>query len=505
MSKLKNLQNKQKIIVGIGILAIIAIFALCIGKILIENSQQFTLCEIQTYNGDKIENYNNNKRAFIISNYDEETTIKVNGKEYTKNLGFYDVGTYEVEAIGKEKTEKYNIKINEINKNKQNEYNIFMLPETLPTFFSCFDMIKEKDVPSYVWYQRANTLNNEELKKVMSDVTISKYVGEQNVGNFMETVAPEVKEYVNNVLQKDENAHFNVYVTAEFYWTELVTLTAMGLSDDRVNTVMYSCGTIDYVVDYSITKENSYDSFVSEKQNYEATREKAKSNLYANVVSTANMGLNPNYVLLNALRDNVTYYLQFPEIIKFKDNKVNEEMKNANMKKIIAREQFDLLDSNQKETFFKCINFDKETFDKEYFNSENGKYLVITGTKPYYGKYSKNEFENMISQVVEKYEKEYTILFKPHPSALPEESEQKYLSSLNIKVLPGKMPMEAIAFVYKDIKLGGFASSLYMSVDEGSTYFFFANKKEELVDPLNVLYDDLFKNAEFIQPKINNR
>ena len=58
--------------------------------------------------------------------------------------------------------------------------------------------------------------------------------------------------------------------------------------------------------------------------------------------------------------------------------------------------------------------------------------------------------------------------------------------------------MEAISYIYPNLKLGGFASSLYMSVDEGKTLFFFARNKELLVDPLNILYDDLFSNAEFI-------
>ena len=58
--------------------------------------------------------------------------------------------------------------------------------------------------------------------------------------------------------------------------------------------------------------------------------------------------------------------------------------------------------------------------------------------------------------------------------------------------------MEAILFVYDNIKLGGFASSLYMSANKGDTLFFFAKDKADLVEPLNILYDDLFSSAKFI-------
>ena len=106
-------------------------------------------------------------------------------------------------------------------------------------------------------------------------------------------------------------------------------------------------------------------------------------------------------------------------------------------------------------------------------------------------------FERLIKQVYEIYNEDYIILYKPHPSALPDESQEQFLNGLEIKVLPGTIPMEAISFIYPNLKLGGFDSSLYMSADAGKTEFFFVPNKEELVPPLNQLYDDLFSDSEF--------
>ena len=499
----------KKVIIALIVIILLAIVGVLIYNYVINKDyvENFSLCTIQTYNGEEINDYKTNKMSFVIADYSSEASIKVNGEDYKDNLGFYKPGKYEIEVTLGEKTEKSIININSIDEEEQNEYNIFITAETLPTLFASFDMIKEKDVPAFVWYQRSDTLNIDELKNMFSNVTISEYVGQGALYEIKNKVVPEIKEYVSNVLKNDENAHFNVYVTAEYYWLEIATLEELGLTDERVDIVMYSCGTVDYVVDYGFTGENTYEFFKYEKANFEEAIDYARANLCKDdteLVFLQNVELgsiNKDYVLINALRNNVTYYLQFPDLISFKDEEVANDMKEANIQKIVAREQFNSLTQEQKEEFFRCVNLDKEEFDTNYFNSEEGKYLIITGTNPYYGKYSKQEFQNMMEQVIEKYGEEYELLYKPHPMAMPIGEDEEYLNEQGIKILPARMPMEAILFVYDGLKLGGFDSSLYMSLDEGNTLFFFNDSVENLVSPLNVLYDDLFSEAEFIQPQ----
>ena len=247
---------------------------------------------------------------------------------------------------------------------------------------------------------------------------------------------------------------------------------------------------------------NGYDDFVKEKQEYNEIIEEIRSNKleYNDVPGSFYADKNDykyDYMLIALLRDNVHYLLQFPQMIDFKDERVNDEMKNANFVKIDLKKQFADLFDEQKSTFLSNIFLNKTEFDEKYFIDENGKYLIITGANPFYGDLDKNQFETIMKQVKEDYGEEYTLLYKPHPSALPNDEQQKFLNSLNIKVLPGRMPMESIMFIYPNIKLGGFASSLYMSAEEGQTEFFFAKDSTKLVDPLNTLYSDLFSNAKF--------
>lgn len=87
------------VLVILVIIAVIVIFSLNNNN---NNSSNFTLCDIQTYDGEKIENYEENKRAFIISDYDENAEITVNGEKYIENKGYYKSGEYEIKITLRE-------------------------------------------------------------------------------------------------------------------------------------------------------------------------------------------------------------------------------------------------------------------------------------------------------------------------------------------------------------------------------------------------------------------
>lgn len=224
---------KKSNIVKIVILMVVVAFLIAIIYVIDQNVNvvdKFSLCTIKTYQGEEITDYKNNKRAFIIEGFDEETIVKVNGKKYEKELGLYKPGTYNVEVKNGNKTEKSKITINKIDESKSNNYNVYMPAETLPTLFSSFDMIKQNNEKSYIWFEREGTLDIEALKEIMPNATISEYIGKDDATEFFPKVRNEVKSFVNEILNTDENAHFTVYVTAECYWLEIATLEELGLT-----------------------------------------------------------------------------------------------------------------------------------------------------------------------------------------------------------------------------------------------------------------------------------
>ena len=92
------MKKKFIVVLIIVILAIIGILIFALNN----NSSNFTLCDIQTYDREKIENYEENKRAFIISDYDENAEITVNGEKYIENKGYYKSGEYEIKITLRE-------------------------------------------------------------------------------------------------------------------------------------------------------------------------------------------------------------------------------------------------------------------------------------------------------------------------------------------------------------------------------------------------------------------
>ena len=507
---------KKKLIISLVVIILIAAI-IVVGYMLGrgEKVEKFSDIKILDCYGKEIENYQENKKSFTIQKANEEQIIKVNGKNYEENERFFETGSYKIELTQNSKKQYATININDIEKDKKQEYNIYISTSTLPTFMAMLDIASKDEVQGFLWTQKPTSLDLDSIKNNTKNLVISEYVGNTKEAEFKDKIIPEVKKYIQEVIEKDENAYFNLFVDDYRFYLDVELFGKIGLGDNRYTYYLYSDGTSSYVTDfkigdtyshkeYKIREENAYDKFTSERKAYNELVNKIRANKYeyndmpgSYMVREDGDTYNYDYMLLATLRNNVKYLLQYPQMINFKDEKVANEMKNANLEKIDLKAQYQNLSAEERTAFLASIKLDKATLDKDYFVDENAKYLVVTGAKPYYGDLDQTKFEEIMKKVTEKYGKDYTILYKPHPSALPDETQQAFLDSLNIKVLPGRIPMEAIMFVYPNLKLGGFASSLYMSAEENQTEFFFASKKEDLVNPLNELYDQLFSNAEF--------
>jgi hypothetical protein len=370
------------------------------------------------------------------------------------------------------------------------------------------DLSKDVNQQGFLWTARTSTVNLDKVQENIPNIQLSAYNGTLDPDEFKTQVVPELKEYISQVLEENENACFNLYMEEDKFYLELELFGKIGLDDSRYNVTMYTDGTLGYVRQYEITQDNKYERFLKEKEDYFEIVEQIKNNtkecndypgsyLVDPESTLYGSNFNYDYMLISTLRENITFLMQYPECLTFEDENIAKEMENANIQKIVIQDEFNKLDENGKRVFFENINLDKDYLDSEYFTDANAKYLVITGTTPFYGTMDEEKFKSIIQQVVKDYAEEYTILYKPHPRALPTEEQEEFLNSLNIKVLPGQIPMEAITFIYPNLQLGGFGSSLYMSTDEGKTLFFFAKNKLELVSPLDELYDTIFANAKF--------
>ena len=495
-------KNLYKIIIAI-ICVLLILLILIIHSSLINKVSKFSSVTIVNSLNKEVKDYKKNTLPFTIK-YDKDYKVYVNGEEYN-NERIYKPGNYTIKVKGKN-IETSTVSINKVT--KKNTYKIYTMTETLQALIGNLDLSKDVDQKAYVWTAKSGTINLDNVKVNHKNVTLSKYSGSTipSANEFHNTVVEEIKNYVKTALNNDDNSCFEMYIHEADFYLALEIFDKLGLDDSRYNIIMYTDGTKGYVRDYEITKKNVYNNFKNMKNFYfnlsnnvkknkidSSTKEYMTDGEYKFIYGT----LKIDYMLISALKNNVQLLLQFPEAREYKDNKVDKEMKKAHIYKFTMQDKFNELNDKQKKIFFNNINLNKSELDNNYF-SDDKDYLIITGTVPFYGSsYSKEKFEKIINIVVKDYGEKYTILYKPHPRALPTEEQEKFLNDLNIKVLPGQIPMEAISFVYPNLKLGGFVSSLYMNVDKGKTLFFFTKDKNDLVAPINTLYDSLFKNAKF--------
>ncbi|VEU79976.1 hypothetical protein [Haploplasma axanthum] len=457
-------------------------------------------------NGNIIEDIENNNMTFTI-NTNPNVNISVNGENIFVNQRFYDIGKYNV--VVEDKFGNSNLKsifINDLY--EKSNYNMVYTYATLPTLYATLDIVKN-DHPGFMWYGRTGTISESELRNSNQNIVFSGHTGDPaSLKN--KAIRSEGHEYIKNVLKEDKNAFFNLYVDDFRHWVEFALFDEIGIGSNRYEVIYISDGTYTYTKKYSFMQgSNDYNTFL----NLIKDRRELSENLKSNILNISESGdylgetidHYDDYILIGTMNSNIHYWMQYPEFMPKLDSNISNNMKYANIEEVLPENLYSKLDSAEKEIFLKIIGLDKAVFDEEYFSDTTKKYLVITGTNPPDGKLGEANFINMLDQVIELYSDEYNFVFKPHPSGIPTTiyypSVYDKLVQENIKILPGRLPMEVLTWVYPEFALGGFNSSLYMSAPKGNTLFFFTINETTLISPIKELYSLLFSNAVFIQPK----
>ncbi len=450
--------------------------------------------KLKSYNGEEIKNFNDNKFAFTVS-VEDDATVKIDGKEVGQGYGVHQYGAHNV-TVSKDGKDR-NFEVNLLEPASGGEtYDVIATYATLPTLYAGLNAVSS-DNEKFIWFGRRGTLS-EAVLQADEKVTLSKYIGDTS--KLAVNVVSEIKDYCYKKLNESPDAKFRLYVDDFRHWIEITAFAEMGLNDDRYEVYYCSDGTKTYTENYSFRNGpiEKYNEVCVERAAMVAN---ARSNTYANDVTdnymnegdSKAMDFHDDFIIAGAARNNIFYWAQYPEFCKSADALVQDIMFNSIDKKL-PELMYKALSATEKQAFLQLIALDKVSFDETYFNEGNGKeYLVITGTNPY-GAGTKD----LIQKVVQKYGAEYNLLFKPHPNAIPQGEDAQELANLGVKVLPGRLPMEALLWVYPECKTGGYNSSLYMSAPKGNTLFFFANSVNDLISPIKELYDSLFYNAEFI-------
>lgn len=411
-----------------------------------------------------------------------------NGRISFDECGDYDIVYYVNGKNGDHTVAKRSVKV-------RNVYNLYWMSATLPVMYCAFDMV-QNDYKSMLIFTRTDTINIDALDK-------DRFIYLVNGAN--DDNLAEAKRQFGKIAYEDRYSYFRFFSVDLRNQQEFFTFPLYNVSSDRYEVKLLSDGTATYTTEFPYRNDGDFEKWKVNSDKYNAFIDCALKHEY-----TVNNGA---YTIENngtvyksgiicdqceqmtaiaAQRDNVEWWMAYPETLVSDDAKVRAEMEKVNTVKMQPDKIYAGFSDEQKAEFLKIMNFDKADFDSKYFDKE-GEYLIITGTNPVYGSLGENDFIALMDEITADYSN-CNILFKPHPSAIPSESNYpnvyNYFMQKNITVLPGRLPMEVISWCYPDVKMGGFDSSLYMSVPQGNVKFFICESKDKLSAISEQLYDD---------------
>lgn len=419
---------------------------------------------------------------------------KIDGSVVTfKECGDYEIPYYINDGNGNHTVGIRLIKV-------RNIYNCYWVNATLPVLYCALDMV-DNNYKSMLVFTRSDTLNIDELDD-------SRFIYKVNGADVDELDA--AKKYVAHIAKTDRWSYFRTFLCDAFNQIELFSFVQNGIPTSRYEVKLVSDGSWTYTTAFPYREANSWDAWSANKRIYDGIYNEALKNEYefVNTISKTDMyrltfdgvTVGSHYyndaqlsqmTIMAAQRENVEMWCGYPETLRSADPKVQAEIDKAHMPKMSPEKMYLQLSDEQKEKFLKICNLEKETFDTEYFNKE-GEYLIITGTNPFGGSFSDAEYADILQRIIDDYAG-YNILYKPHPSAIEPGSNMpltsRVLEDNNVKIMPGRLPMEVITWVYPTVKLGGFDSSLYMAVPQGNTEFFIAESSSSLSTLTKQLYD----------------
>jgi hypothetical protein len=390
--------------------------------------------------------------------------------------------------------------------NKKNEVNVMATMGTLPTLYSGLIAISS-DNPSYVWYSRDSTFADTDA--FPSNVTILDTHSYSDIDQLREKIEMEFAE--------DKDTFFNFYCDDLRNHFIITLLDQVGISKENYKVTIITDGTYSYTTFNSrYAGADGYDTWQNDLEDWETASAQTGENSISdddgqNILQYSAL---PYAVEYGNDINKASYFFQWPEALISEDSRVNTLVSdsldgNYGITKRTPQDILNEMTTSQIDEFRNAVGLGGEAQDTydAYFKTADKPALIISGTSKA-GESScsddsdrKYSFETNIKDIVDDYGDEYNIFFKPHPRWDPVDVEssydedylegrQEFLEELGITILPGMMPMESLLFLYPDIRIGGYSSSLYMSVEPEQLAFFIVDDLSELTAPLDYLVEE---------------
>lgn len=355
---------------------------------------------------------------------------------------------------------------------------------TMPTLYAGLMMLS-RPVPSYVFYERTNTFDATQFP---SYVTISPYMGANDQQADMRTY---MKKKILEINREDPTAVFGLVVDDLRARIGYDWFVAQGIDSSRVKVTLVSDGTATYNKFYEFfgnaaSAQSQWDKLATTIDGldwnhsglYPVSRSIPEFESYGWVY---NLITRPNYRLL----------LQYDNLFETDSQFIKDKIPAMDMLSIPPYDMLTELTEAQRTQFTNMAMFDKDKF-KAMFDASAKPNLVIIGTN---GDASQ---ESYVRKIYDQYGATYDIFFKPHPSDATSAGYETTFPGLTL--LPGQMPFEIFVWTLMPQidMIGGFQSTVFLTVPVDKVKFIFAPNAASLPRPLNLLFADA-TGVEWIQ------
>ena len=360
---------------------------------------------------------------------------------------------------------------------ESDEYAFYVTFGTMPTLYAGLYLLGN-EMPSYVFFERTQTFDTSHYPDYAE---ICPYMGGDN------ETQEKMKEWMMNTIrtidQKNPDARFHLYVDDLRSPLSYDWFVAQGIDLSRLKVHLLSDGTGTYNEFYSAfaasgTGRENWEKYVAEINSL-AWNSDGSDLLGTRALPEFEQHWHWSYPL--STLDNYDLTLHYDNMFETADPYVQEQLPKMHLTPDNVIDMLKRLPQAKQEIMYRMIPYDRQVFI-DLMDASPKPNLIINGTS--------NQPENQrlyVGEVYEKYKEDYDIFFEPHPS---DESYLDYEEAFpGLKNIPKTSFEFVLMFISDKIDaIGGFPSSIYLTVPVEKVKFMFAAGPEAMQKPLDRIF-----------------
>lgn len=366
---------------------------------------------------------------------------------------------------------------------EETDYCFYITFGTIPTLYAGLDLLSH-DKPSYVFYERSKTFAADQFP-ANATVTVAEDPTGNATGAEQKRMRTEMKRRILEINASDPTAVFGLYVDDLRCRIGYDWFVAQGIDSARVKVSMLSDGTATYdnFADYfgnPDRAEHNWNTYAAQVERldwdhagrYPVTRSIAE---FESWTWPFYLSTRPDYRLI----------LQDKGLLEAPGEFMERKLARMHLESVKPYELLSALPQPRQQRFYRMTGFDYDHF-ASLFEASPEKNLVIIGTS-HRSSESEQAQRRYVKKIVDRYRGRYDIFFKPHPA---DKSSADYEKRFGLTLLPGQMPFEIFVWSLLDRidMIGGYPSTVFLTVPVDKVGFIFAPDAASLVRPLNILF-----------------